>query len=66
MRGLFPSCEEWAYHLVAGRGLLIAVASLIAEHGLSDRWTSVVVACELSSCSSRALEHRLSRCGTWV
>ena len=29
-------------------------------------WTSVAVACGLSSCSSRALEHRLSRCGTWA
>ena len=27
---------------------------------------SAVVALELSSCSSRALVHRLSHCGTWA
>ena len=27
---------------------------------------SVVVACGLSSCGSRALEHRLSSCGAWA
>ena len=27
-------------------------------------WASVVVACGLSSCGLRALEHRLSSCGT--
>ena len=27
---------------------------------------SAVVACELSSCGSQALEHRLSSCGTWT
>ena len=29
-------------------------------------WASVVVACGLSSCGSRALEHRLSSCGSWA
>ena len=29
----FSSCGEWGYS-VAVRGLLIAVASLVAEHGL--------------------------------
>ena len=43
------------YSLFAVHELLIAEASLIAEHGLQ--------ACELSSCSSRALEHRLSSFG---
>ena len=28
-------------------------------------WASVVVAHGLSSCGSRALEHRLSSCGMW-
>ena len=47
------------------RGLLIAVASLFVEHGLYlGTWTSVVVARGLSSCGSRAIEHRLSSCGT--
>ena len=29
-------------------------------------WASVVVAFRLSSCGSRALEHRLSSCGAWA
>ena len=32
--GLFSSCGEWGLLLVAVRGLLIAVASLVAEHRL--------------------------------
>ena len=44
--------------------LLIAVASLVAEHGLKGVWPSVIAARGLSSCSSQALEHRLSSCGT--
>ena len=30
----FSSCGEWGLLLVAVRGLLIAVASVVAEHGL--------------------------------
>ena len=30
----FSSCGEWALLFVAVRGLLIAVASLVAEHGI--------------------------------
>ena len=30
----FSSCNEWGLLFVAVRGLLIAVASLVAEHGL--------------------------------
>ena len=33
-RGLFSSCRERGLFFVAVRGLLIAVASLVAEHGL--------------------------------
>ena len=33
-RGLFSSCSEPGLLFVAMRGLLIAVASLVAEHGL--------------------------------
>ena len=33
-RGLFSSCGERGLLIVAVRGLLIAVASLVAEHGL--------------------------------
>ena len=49
------------YSLVAVHWLLlIAVASLVAQHGLQGLWASVVAACELSRCSLKALEHRLS------
>ena len=34
----FSSCGEWELHLVVVRGLLTAVASLVAEHGLQARW----------------------------
>ena len=30
----FSSCGEWGLHFVAVCGLLIVVASLVAEHGL--------------------------------
>ena len=33
-RGLFSSCGEWGLLFVAVHGLLIVVASLVAEHGL--------------------------------
>ena len=32
--GLFSSCGEWGLLFVAVLGLLIAVASLVVEHGL--------------------------------
>ena len=50
---------------VAVRGLLIAVASRCGARALGVP-ASVVVACGLSSCRSRALERRLSNCGTWA
>ena len=53
-----------SYSVVAMCGLLIAVASLSAEHRLYGALTSVVMAHWLSSCGSQALEHRLSNCGT--
>ena len=31
----FSSCSEWGLLFVAVRGLLIVVASLVVEHGLS-------------------------------
>ena len=30
----FSSCGEWGLHFVAVHRLLVAVASLVAEHGL--------------------------------
>ena len=53
-----------SYSLVAVHGLLIAVASLVAEDRLEGMQASVVSARGLSSCGSQALEHRLSRCDT--
>ena len=52
---VFSSCGERELLFVAARGLLIGVASLVAEHRLSARG--------LSSCGSQALERRLSSCG---
>ena len=48
------------YSLVLEFGLLIVLASLFAEHRLYTAWASAVAACGLSSCGSRALEHRLN------
>ena len=52
------------FSLVAMHGLLIVVASLVAEHRLSGTQASVAVAQGLISCGSQAPEHRLSSCGT--
>ena len=54
----FSNCGEWGLLFVVVRELLIAVASLVAEHGL---WV-----CRLSSCGSHGLECRLSSCGSWA
>ena len=51
------------YSLIAVRRLLIATASLVAEHGLQGTQASAAVACELSGCGSWTLEHRFSSCG---
>ena len=51
------------YTLVVVQELLIVVASLVEEHALWGVQSSVVVACGLSSCDSRALLHRLRICG---
>ena len=48
--------EEQELLFVVVHGLLIAVASPVAEHGLQ--------VCGLCSCGSRALQCRLSSCGT--
>ena len=52
--------------LIAVCRLLIAAASLFAEHRLQGTWASVVVAHVLSSSSSQALQHRLNSCSTWA
>ena len=52
------SCGSWALEhagfVVVAFRLLIAVASLVAEHGLQGEWASLVVA------------HRLSSRGIWA
>ena len=58
-RLFFTRCK-WGCSLVAVHGLIIVVASLVAEYGLCSARASVVSACELSSWSSQASEHRLS------
>ena len=58
------SCGERVYSLVAVHGLLIAVATSVAE--LQAAWTSAAEACRLSSRSPQALERRLSGCGAWA
>ena len=47
------------YSLVAMCGLLIVMASLVAQHSLQGLWALVIVAYRLSSCNSWAPEHRL-------
>ena len=55
--------ESGGCSLVAMRGLLIAVAFLVAEHGLWDSQASAAAAHELSGCGSRALEHSFNSRG---
>ena len=52
----FSSCGEQGLLFVVMCRLLIAVASLVVDHGLYMHG--------LSSCGSRALQRRLSSCGT--
>ena len=59
----FSSCGEWRLLFVVVHGLLIAVASLCCGAWDLGTRASVVAARGLSSCSSRALERRLSSCG---
>ena len=65
LRRLFSSCNERGLLLAVVFGLLIAVASLVAEHGLQGARASVAVMLGLSSCGLYALECRLSSCGAW-
>ena len=59
----FFSCGERGLLFIVVRRLLIAVASLVVEHGLLGMWASVVVVCGFSSYGLRTLECRLSSCG---
>ena len=62
--GLSLVAGNRGYFLVVVRRFLIAMAPLDADHRLEGMLASVTVAHGLSNCSSKALEHRLSRCGT--
>ena len=53
--------ESWGYSS-AVRGLLTAVASLVAEHGLQGSPASVAAARGLRGCGPQALEHGLNSC----
>ena len=62
----FSSCGGWGLLFVAVCGLLIAVASLVAEHGSRHAdfsscgtWASVAVAHGLQSAGSVVVAHRL-------
>lgn len=55
MCGLFSSYVEQGLPLVAAYGLLVVVASPLAEHTLQAH--------RLSSCGSQTLECRLISCG---
>ena len=66
----FSSCSEQGLLFIAVHGLLIVVASHVAEQGLQVRWLqqlrhvgSVVVACGLQSSGSVAVAHGLN-CST--
>ena len=58
MCGLSLVAVSGGYSPVAVQGLLIAVASPVAEHGLQSMRASVAAAC--------GLECALSGCGTWA
>ena len=50
MLGFSLAAASGVYSLVAVHGLLIVVASLVAEHRLQSAQASVLVVCGLSSC----------------
>ena len=61
----FSSCSEWGLLFVVVHRLLCGGFSCCGARAVGMR-ASVVVAHGLSSCGLRALEHRLSSCGTWA
>ena len=58
-RGFSVVMASWGSSLVALCGLLVAVASLVAEHGFLSTQVSVVVAQGSRVCA-------FSSCGTWA
>ena len=67
-------CCAWAFPLVAASAGYSCCGARASHCGgfsccgarALGLWASVVVACGLSSCGSRALERRLSSCGAWA
>ena len=57
---LFSGCSEGGSSPVAVHGLLIAAASLVAEHRLLSVWASAVVAPGLQRAGSVVVAHGLS------
>ena len=62
----WTSVQIWAFFSSLVFGLLIMVASLVAEYRLYRAQASVVVACGFSSGGSQVLELRLNSCGAWA
>ena len=62
----FSSYSKQGLLFVVVRGLHIAVASLCCGAWALGEWASVLVALRLHSCALRALERRLSNCGSWA
>ena len=60
----FSSCGKQGLFFVAMQGLLITMASLVVEHRLQARRLQQLWHAGFSSHGSRALECRLSSCGT--
>ena len=58
--------KNGGYSLVAVCGLLMALASLVAEHRLQGVRASVIMAHRFGSWNSSALEHKLNSCSTWA
>ena len=55
----FSGCGVWGYSLVVMHGLLMTVASLVAERRLQSAWASVIVTQGFSRCGACrvALKH---------
>ena len=64
--GFFLVAESRGYPLVGVSGFLVAVASLVVEHGFWGLWASVVEVHGFRSRGPRALEFRLVSCDAWA
>ena len=62
MYGLSLVVVRGGCSIVAVLGIIIAVASSVAEYWALLKWASIAVVGGLSSCGSQALEHKLNSC----